>query len=276
MPHPGQEEDVAEQHGEEAHGVDERGHVGHGERAVPEQVEVEHRLGMAGAAHHEDRPAGRPRRHERPDDGRAPPSPRRPLGDAQHGERPGRRVTRRTPGVGGRRARPGPRLGEDPAPGQPGHEGHGQVHHEDPAPAAGRDEQGPNEGPVATARAPTPPHNATIWERRSSGKAASSRPSDDGSRAPPRPPAPGDRPPAGGPREPDRTARSQREDGQAGEEHPPAAQPVGGPAGRHQQGPEHDAVAGDDPGQLGAGVVGERAARWTGRRRSRSTGRARP
>jgi len=41
----------------------------------------------------------------------------------------------------------------------------------------------PKEGPVATARAPTPPHRATTWERRSWGKAPSRRPSDEGSRA---------------------------------------------------------------------------------------------
>ena len=41
----------------------------------------------------------------------------------------------------------------------------------------------PNDGPVATARAPTPPQRATTWDRRSWGKAPSSRPSEEGSRA---------------------------------------------------------------------------------------------
>ena len=41
----------------------------------------------------------------------------------------------------------------------------------------------PSDGPVATARAPTPPHSATICERRSAGKAPSSNPTEDGTMA---------------------------------------------------------------------------------------------
>ena len=41
----------------------------------------------------------------------------------------------------------------------------------------------PNEGPVATANAPTPPQRATTWERRSVGKAPSNRARDAGNMA---------------------------------------------------------------------------------------------
>src|SRR5439155_12423420 len=40
----------------------------------------------------------------------------------------------------------------------------------------------PNEGPVATANAPTPPHNATIWVRRAGGYAPISSATDAGTR----------------------------------------------------------------------------------------------
>src|ERR1700722_4103897 len=41
----------------------------------------------------------------------------------------------------------------------------------------------PNDGPVATASAPTPPHSATTWERRLVGNAPNNSPSDEGNTA---------------------------------------------------------------------------------------------
>jgi hypothetical protein len=47
MPHGREEQDIAEQHGEETHRIDEHGGVGDTERAGREQAEVEDRLLVA-------------------------------------------------------------------------------------------------------------------------------------------------------------------------------------------------------------------------------------
>ena len=62
VPDAGQEQDVAQQHGEEAHGVKNGGGVSHAERAGAEQGQVEHRLGVARRAAQE----GGPRRTRAP------------------------------------------------------------------------------------------------------------------------------------------------------------------------------------------------------------------
>src|SRR5438105_3363320 len=53
-------------------------------------------------------------------------------------------------------------------------------------------------------------------------------------------------------------SRTQDEDGDAAEEHAPAADAVGGTAGGDEQRAKHDAVAGDDPRQRGPAGRGER------------------
>ena len=49
VPDPGEEQNAAEQHGEESHGVSHCGRVGDRKRPGPKQLEVDGRLGVAAA-----------------------------------------------------------------------------------------------------------------------------------------------------------------------------------------------------------------------------------
>ena len=169
VPDAGEEQDVAQQHGEEAHGVEQRRQVGHGEGPGPEQREVEDGLGVAGRPTEEQRQQ-RPRtcrvrpgspRSSSPSPGpprcRAPArpahrraAPRRgspattgwwmPVADAStrrptsHATRPTGRLTKKA------ERQPNPVISS-----------------------------APSDGPVATASAPIPPQSATTCDRWLSG-----------------------------------------------------------------------------------------------------------
>ncbi len=100
----------------------------------------------------------------------------------------------------------------------------------------------PNDGPVATASAPIPPHMATTWappvrgegrEQQSEGRR------QQGGR--PRPLDQSARHQQGNRRRQAGKRRTQAEDGESGEEHPPAPEAVGGASGDHQERAEDDA-----------------------------------
>ncbi len=96
-----------------------------------------------------------------------------------------------------------------------------------------------------------PPHSATTCERRSFGKAAEQAgPATTGSIAAAPIPGSAARRPAGPPTGPGRREPSRgRRRASPAKNDRPAAESVGGSAGHDQQRTEHDAVAGDHPGQ---------------------------
>ena len=115
---------------------------------------------------------------------------------------------------------------------------------------------------MATARAPMPPHRATTWERRSLGEGPEEQP-ERGRQHGGRPAALDE---ATGDEQVHRRGqaaqgRAEGEDAQADEEQPAAPEAVGAAAGDDEQGGEHDAVAGDDPGQRGRESWGKECSR---------------
>ena len=166
---------------------------------------------MAAGAAEEAGPQRR-RRAKQHDHGRCDQPQVGPFGDAEDQGGQGRAHQGHAEVVGAARPSSGPGLGRGPAgpPARPaGPMGRLTKNAHRQPPAAMR--AAPSDGPVATASAPTPPHSATTWDRRSPGKAPSSRPSEDGSMAaaPHALDAAGP-PPGGRPTGPGRTAPSRR------------------------------------------------------------------
>ena len=276
MPHPGEEQDVAEEHGEEPHGVEQRGRVRHAEGPSREQRQVQHRGGVMPAAVQEGCPHD-DRGHQADHHPSARPTPRRPFRDGQDQRRQRGAHEHHTQVVGVGPPLVGLGIDQHPAAQEPGHGADREVHVERPAPPARRDQQGPQgrarghrQRPHAS---PHGDHLRTPFGREGAEQESQRRRQHGGGpgaldQAPRHQEADGRGQPA--------QRRSQAEHGQPGEEDPPAPDPVCAAPRRDQQRPEHDAVPGDHPGQRGPANRGGRTVPAPGRPRSRWTGRVTP
>ena len=88
MPDLGEEKDIAEQHGEEAHAVGDGGRVGDRKRPSPKQPQIDDGLGMTSTTTDEG-DAGEDRNHDGGNHAPVRPTPVRTFRDGQHepGER---------------------------------------------------------------------------------------------------------------------------------------------------------------------------------------------
>ena len=118
----------------------------------------------------------------------------------------------------------------------------------------------PSEGPRPAAAAATADRSATPWERWFTGKAFSTRASEEGTRsAAPRAWRTRQATSSADRRRDRAEQRGGREELQAEDEHPAATQQVGDPSGGHEEGCEDDVVDVQHPAQRGDGRPRKRA-----------------